>query len=118
MNWPLSPLVSQIILWTCLVGPALLLAGLAKVSGRWSRMEDTAPPLHTHTCSRCGRIQRWTAPFDQHSPCRACQIVDRGQLNPMEIDLEDFADADAIRVYLNGADRLPPHSLMNDARSA
>lgn len=133
---PLSPLVSQMILWACILGPALLLAGLMRVSGLQSRMEEERErqPLHTHTCSRCGRIQRWTEPFDQYSPCRGCQIwqpetiethpalqratkrpydeqlrIDRAQcVGSLDIDLDQFADADALRVYLDSADPLAP----------
>lgn len=105
---PLSPLVSQLILWS-ICGGALLIAGLIKIAGRESRWEETAAPLHTHTCSRCGRVQRWAEPFDTYSPCRACAMWDRPTVNPTVIDLEDFADADAIRVYLDGADAIREH---------
>lgn len=118
---PLSPLASWCLV-AIVVGLPTLMLYCALVVGR--RAEERAHrPLHRHTCSRCGRIQLWTEPFDQFSPCRACMIWKPVEIErvarpydmhthghrvsgapELEIDLDDFADADAIRVYLDGAD--------------
>ena len=120
---PLSPFASWCLV-AIVVGLPTLMLYCALVVGR--RAEERARrPLHRHTCSRCGRIQLWTEPFDQFSPCRACLIwkpveIERGArpydmhthghrvigAPTLEIDLEEFADAHAIRVYLDGADAI------------
>lgn len=84
---------------------ALLIAGLCRVSGRASQAEREIL-LYRHTCSTCGRVQQWSQPFDQFSPCVACQAFDARR--KLEIDLDDFADAEAIRVYLDGTEPLRP----------
>lgn len=90
----------------------LLIAGLCRVSGRCSDAErEMEAEMHRHTCSVCGRVQRLREPIEQWSPCVACQVRDLRR--PLEIDLDDFADADAIRVYLDGHDRLPSHSALD-----
>jgi hypothetical protein len=116
----MSPLASWTLVGVVVGLPALSLYCCLVLS---KRAERNAEPLHTHTCSRCGRIQRWTEPFDQASPCRACQIwkPEHVELEPaylrrpydnqvhghrvsgaptLELDLEDFADGDAIRAAL------------------
>lgn len=101
----MSPLASQLLLWG-IVGGAMLLGGLMKVSGRCSDAErEVEAGLHTHTCTICGRVQRWLEPFDQSSPCVACQA--RELRRPLDIDLDAFADADALAVYLDGPAVLP-----------
>lgn len=95
----MSPAATWTLLSFVLGLPTLLCWGLCKVAGRESREEERRE-LHTHTCSICGRTQRWLHEFDQFSPCRACQTFDLRR--PIEIDLDDFADADAIKVYLDG----------------
>lgn len=117
----LTPLASWTIV-TIVVGVPALMLYCALVVGRRAE-ENARRPLYRHTCSRCGRVQLWDQPFDQFSPCRACMIWQPVEIErvarpydmhthghrvlgapTLEIDLEDFADADAIRVYLAGAE--------------
>lgn len=101
----MSPIASQLLLWG-IVGGSLLLGGLMRVSGRCSDAErEVEAGLHSHTCTICGRVQRWLESFDQLSPCVACQV--RELRRPLVIDLEVFADADAIAACLDGPAVLP-----------
>lgn len=99
----MSPTLSWLVIGAVVALPTLVLYCALVVSSRFSRAEERAA-MHTHTCSRCGRVQHWVHEFDQWSPCRACQLAD---LTHIEIDLDAFADADAIRVHLNGVDYKP-----------
>lgn len=124
----LTPLASWALVAIVVGLPTIMLYCSLVVAKRAE--ERARRPLHRHTCSRCGRIQLWSEPFDQWSPCRACMIwrpveVERVErpydmhthghrvtgAPTLEIDLDEFADADAIRVYLSGAD------LIRDARA-
>lgn len=117
----LTPLASWALVLIAVGLPVLSLYCALVVAKRADELARR--PLHRHTCSRCGRIQLWTEPFDQFSTCRACLIwkpveVERVErpydmhvhghrvtgAPTLELDLEDFADADAIRVYLGVAD--------------
>lgn len=103
----MTPLASWSLVALVVGLPSLVLYCALRVSDLALRraMDSAPPPLHTHTCSVCGRMQRWLEPFDQFSPCVACQIFD--DRRSVEIDLDDFADADAIRVYLDGVEARP-----------
>lgn len=126
---PLSPIASWTLVAIVVGLPTLALWAVLRVASVVSRAEERA--LHTHTCSRCGRVQRWTEPFDQFSPCRACmvwqpEIVERSPAElaarrpyddqvkghcvrgapTLELDLEDFADGEAMRRFLSGAEPL------------
>lgn len=91
---------SAVLIFSATVGFAALCSLI--LSSRISRAE--AKPLHRHTCSVCGRVQFWHEPFDQASPCRACQMHDRRSI---ELDLDDFATAEDLADFLNGADVKP-----------
>lgn len=79
--------------------------------------ERLRKPLHRHTCSICARVQQWEMPHDQWSPCRACQT--RSTNARVEIDLDDFATAKDLAVYLDGADALKPlNQSQRDATAA
>lgn len=74
-------------------------------------IEKQIPPttLHVRTCGGCGRQAKWRKPFNPELGARfdavhLCGICKAHGRSPIEIDLEHFADADAIRVYLGGAD--------------
>ena len=97
-----------LVLSVCLGLPAFVVWCCCVVASRVSEAErEVEAELHSHTCTICGRWQQWREPFDQMSPCVACQARDLNRR--LEIDLDDFADADAIRVYLDGHQRLPAH---------
>lgn len=97
----MNPVASQLLLWSIVFG-SLLLAGLMRVAGRAS--DEERQPMHIHKCSVCGRVQQWVQPFDQFSPCRGCQLA---MIHPpIDIDLDAFANATALRVYLNGVDQI------------
>lgn len=72
------------------------------------RAEAQSPPMNRHTCSICGRVQPWTRQYDQFSPCLVCQAFDQNR--KIELDLDDFSNAEAIRVYLDGTEPLRPPS--------
>lgn len=80
-------------------GGLLLLVGIGRVQD-WTLRKRK--PLYRHTCSVCSRVQHWREPFDQWSPCRACQIAD--EKKPLEINFDDFASAVELAAYLNGAE--------------
>lgn len=105
----MSPLASWLLVFFVLGSGALVIWCCCVLSGRIAEAErEIEAELHSHTCTICGRFQKWTQPFDQMSPCVACQV--RSLNRKLELDLDDFADADAIRVYLDGHERLPVHS--------
>lgn len=106
----MSPLASWSLVAIVVGLPSLVLYCALRVSDLALRraMATAPPPLHTHTCSVCGRVQRWLEPFDQFSPCVACQLFD--EKRHVEIDLDDFADADAIRGYLDGVEMTRVHA--------
>lgn len=52
---------------------------LVRVASIASREEERAP-LYRHVCTRCGRVQLWTEPFEQWSPCPACQVLQPGMV--------------------------------------
>jgi hypothetical protein len=81
--------------------PTMIVWCVIRLASRASRLEE-ATPTYRHTCSQCGRVQVWREPFDQWSPCRACQVRESRAL--IVIDLDDFADADALGKFLDGAD--------------
>ncbi len=97
----MSPAASWTLVSIVVGLPGLVVYCCLILAGREAELERRYP-LHTHTCTRCGRIQRWQEPFDQFSPCRACQLAMPSL--PIELDLDDFADAEAIRVHLDGAE--------------
>lgn len=74
---------------------------LCAVSARADRALERRP-LFEHVCSMCSRKQFFIQQFDPSALCRACEIS--VGLKPREIDLDDFADADAMKAYLEGID--------------
>ena len=108
---------NALIIIPAIIGTAVALVVVLPIfcafilAGRISR-EEERKPLYEHVCASCKRQQWFIEPFDPSSVCRACELVSGP---PREIDLDNFADAAAIRVYLDGAD--VPH-LNGQSRAA